>query len=95
MRRLLLAAAGALSVCAAPPNILMVIVDDLGHDDSGFTALEPQIKTPTLDAFAAKSTLLGSYYVQPSCSPTRTTILSGRMPLNVGSGEATRNSSGK
>eukprot|EP01064_Diplonema_japonicum_P027223 TRINITY_DN3910_c1_g4_i1.p1 TRINITY_DN3910_c1_g4~~TRINITY_DN3910_c1_g4_i1.p1 ORF type:complete len:541 (+),score=86.04 TRINITY_DN3910_c1_g4_i1:53-1624(+) len=74
----------ALAVDATLPNILMVVIDDLGYDDMGYKALQPQIKTPNVDAFAHEGTILDQYYVQPSCSPTRTTILSGRYPLHTG-----------
>eukprot|EP00755_Sulcionema_specki_P005383 Sspe_Gene.32629::Locus_15977_Transcript_1_1_Confidence_1.000_Length_1646::g.32629::m.32629/K01135/ARSB; arylsulfatase B len=83
MQTLLLACLAAAAL-AAPPNILLTVIDDLGFDDMGYRALKPQINTPNVDRFAAKGRLLDAYYVQPSCSPTRTTILSGRYPLHTG-----------
>ena len=72
------------AVSAKKPNILFLVIDDLGHDDMGFLSETPQIKTPASDRFAREGKILDGYYVQPSCSPTRTTILSGRYPLHTG-----------
>ena len=69
---------------ATKPNILLVVIDDLGFDDMGYRALTPEIMTPNADGFAKEGVILENYYVQPSCSPTRTTILSGRYPLRTG-----------
>jgi len=78
----LLAAASA--AAKDPPNVLLIVIDDLGHDDMGFAATSPQIKTPVMDNFAKEGRILKDYYVQPSCSPTRATIMSGRYPLHTG-----------
>lgn len=42
--------------------------------------------TPTLDQLASEGTKLEMYYVQPLCSPTRATIMSGRYPFHTGLG---------
>jgi arylsulfatase A-like enzyme len=63
-------------------HVLFIVADDLGWDDCGFR--NPQIQTPVIDNMAAKGVVLGQYYVQPSCSPTRSTFLSGRYPLHHG-----------
>ena len=59
---------------AAPKHLLVVVIDDLGFDDLGFRN-EGQIKTPHFNALAHSGIILDSYYVQPSCSPTRATIM--------------------
>jgi len=64
------------------PNILFIVSDDLGWDDLGFRS--GQIKTPVIDDLAKNGVLLGSYYVQPSCSPSRSCFMSGRYPLHTG-----------
>ena len=50
------------------PNILLIVVDDLGYTDIG--AFGSEIKTPNLDALAKAGMTLTNYYVAPTCSPT-------------------------
>jgi arylsulfatase A-like enzyme len=70
---------------AAParPNILVLLADDLGFADVGFTGGK-DIKTPNLDKLAAAGARLDSHYVQPLCSPTRAALLTGRYPMRYG-----------
>jgi len=73
----------ALVASASPqPNILFVLVDDLGWSDVGFHG--SKIKTPNVDKLAREGVVLESYYVQPICSPTRGALLSGRYPIHIG-----------
>lgn len=73
----------ALVASASPqPNILFVLVDDLGWSDVGFHG--SKIKTPNVDKLAREGVVLESYYVQPICSPTRGAFLSGRYPIHIG-----------
>lgn len=51
-----------------------------GFDDMGFQN-EGQIPTPTFDFMHSHGIGLDWYYVQPSCSPTRATIMTGRKPV--------------
>jgi arylsulfatase A-like enzyme len=67
---------------SAPPNILYIIADDLGWKDVGFHGSD--IKTPTLDALAAKGTKLDQFYAEPMCTPTRAALMTGRYPLRYG-----------
>ena len=55
----------------------------LGYDDFGF-ANDNQIKTPTFNSLHDEGIALSQYYVQPSCSPTRATFLTGRKPVHTG-----------
>ena len=64
------------------PNILFVLVDDLGWSDVGFHG--SKIKTPNVDKLASEGVVLENYYVQPICSPTRGALLSGRYPIHIG-----------
>lgn len=69
----------------APPNILVIVADDTGHGDVGFSAGPGcDIHTPHTDALAAAGIRLGRHYVQPVCSPTRTSLLTGRYPIRYG-----------
>src|SRR5437867_2083270 len=61
-----------------PPNVLVLIADDLGWHDVGYHGSE--IKTPTLDKLAAGGVRLERHYVYPTCSPTRAGLLTGRNP---------------
>jgi len=64
------------------PNILYIVTDDLGWKDVGFHGSD--IKTPTLDALAAKGAKLEQFYAQPMCTPTRAAIMTGRYPMRYG-----------
>jgi len=57
------------------PNILLVVVDDMGYSDVG--AFCGEIKTPTVDSLAKAGLRMSSFYVAPSCSPTRSMLMSG------------------
>ena len=66
------------------PNIVFVLADDLGYADIGYHGGAGQgIRTPTLDKLAHEGVRLENYYVQPICTPTRGTLLSGNHVINV------------
>ena len=65
------------------PNIVFLLVDDLGYADCGFNGGK-EIKTPNIDRLAKSGTIIDSHYVQPVCSPTRSTLLTGRYPTHTG-----------
>jgi arylsulfatase len=62
-------------VAEARPNILLIVADDLGYSDIG--AFGGEIATPALDALAEQGVRLTNFHVLPSCSPTRSVLLSG------------------
>jgi arylsulfatase/arylsulfatase A len=62
---------------AAPPNIIIIMPDDMGYGDLGVTG-NPVIRTPHLDKFAKESAELTNFYVSPVCSPTRASLMTGR-----------------
>lgn len=68
---------------AAKPNILYILADDMGYADAGFMGSK-DLRTPNLDRLAHGGTILTSYYVQPVCSPTRSTLMTGRYPVRTG-----------
>ena len=89
--RLLAGVAAALLLLLAPPagaqpaerpNILYIVADDLGWADVGFHGSD--IRTPSLDALAREGAVLGQFYVQPMCTPTRAALMTGRYPLRYG-----------
>jgi arylsulfatase A-like enzyme len=65
------------------PNIVFFLIDDLGYADCGFNGGQ-QIKTPNIDRLAKSGAIIESHYVQPVCSPTRSTLLTGRYPTHTG-----------
>eukprot|EP00466_Bigelowiella_natans_P019513 jgi/Bigna1/22283/gw1.87.10.1 len=79
---LLASALPAASPASIPtqPNVLWVVVDDLGWHDVGFRSHE--ILTPNVDALREGGLELTQYYVQSVCSPSRAAFLTGRYPLH-------------
>ncbi|HVK18906.1 MAG TPA: arylsulfatase [Fimbriiglobus sp.] len=73
----------ATQLTAAPPNVVLILADDLGRHDCGFMG-GTAIKTPHLDKLAAAGARLDAFYVQPLCSPTRAALMSGRYPMRHG-----------
>lgn len=65
------------------PNIVFFLIDDLGYADCGFNGGK-EIKTPDIDRLAQSGTIIDSHYVQPVCSPTRSTLMTGRYPTHTG-----------
>jgi len=57
------------------PNILLIVADDLGFSDIG--SFGGEIATPTLDRLANEGLLLSNFHVLPTCSPSRSVLLSG------------------
>jgi arylsulfatase len=57
------------------PNILLIVADDLGYSDIG--PFGADIATPALDTLADQGLRLTNFHVLPSCSPTRSVLLSG------------------
>jgi len=57
------------------PNILLVMVDDMGWTDIG--SFGSEIDTPNLDALAQRGVKFTDFHVSVSCSPTRSMLLSG------------------
>jgi arylsulfatase A-like enzyme len=69
---------------AAPPNILLILADDLGYADVGFHGSK-EIPTPNLDRLAKRSVRCTNGYVShPFCSPTRAGLMTGRYQQRFG-----------
>eukprot|EP01060_Flectonema_neradi_P000751 TRINITY_DN10467_c1_g1_i1.p1 TRINITY_DN10467_c1_g1~~TRINITY_DN10467_c1_g1_i1.p1 ORF type:complete len:519 (+),score=73.58 TRINITY_DN10467_c1_g1_i1:43-1599(+) len=74
------------SACAAPekklPNIIAFLGDDMGWSNAGWHNNNTQ--TPTMDSLIKNEGIeLDRHYVFFYCSPTRTSLMSGRLPLHV------------
>lgn len=64
------------------PNVIFILVDDMGFGDVGYNGSE--IATPNLDQMARNGMTLNRNYVYPICSPTRAGLLTGHNPLHYG-----------
>lgn len=65
------------------PNIVFLLIDDLGYADCGFNGGK-DILTPNIDRLAKEGAILKNHYVQPVCSPTRSALMTGRYPTQTG-----------
>ena len=67
-----------------PPNIVIILADDLGYGDVGFNGCS-DIPTPNIDALAANGALCTDGYVtHPFCAPSRAALLTGRHQARYG-----------
>ena len=57
------------------PNILFIMADDLGYSDLG--AFGGEIHTPNIDELTRAGRILTDYHTAPTCSPTRSQLISG------------------
>ena len=73
----------AVLASAAPPNIVLVMPDDLGYGDYACLG-NPILRTPCVDAFRTGSLLFTQFDVSPTCSPTRSALMSGRHEFKNG-----------
>ena len=82
----------ALTLLAAPamaqqkPNIILILSDDFGYGDSGPYGGGPGrgMPTPSLDRLADEGMTFFSFYAQPSCTPGRAAVQTGRIPNRSG-----------
>lgn len=65
------------------PNILFILLDDLGKEWVSAYGAE-DIRTPHIDALAATGTRFENFYVMPQCTPTRLSLLTGQYPFRHG-----------
>ena len=70
------------AVSTVPPNIIVIVADDLGWNDVGFHGGD--IDTPSLDKLANEGVRLNRFYTTPICSPTRAALMTGRDPMRLG-----------
>ena len=68
----------------AKPHIVMVTMDDMGWNDVGYQSIDLGEATPFLNKLAAKSVKLTKYYTQPSCTPSRVTMMTGKWAYKNG-----------
>jgi arylsulfatase A-like enzyme len=76
--------AGAGASAAELPNVVLLMGDDHGWEETGYNG-HPYVKTPVLDEIAATGLRFDHFYsAHPSCSPTRGSFLTGRHPNRYG-----------
>lgn len=81
----LAASLGGAAAAEEQPNFLFLIADDLGVDAlSMYDAAGDTARTPNLDALAASGVRFTRFWTQPSCTPSRTEILTGRYGFRTG-----------
>ena len=68
------------AIAETKPNILIIVVDDLGYSDLGFLPYASKdIETPNIDKIAENGVFFtNAYSTAPICSPSRVGILTGR-----------------
>jgi len=69
-------------VDAPPPNVIILLADDLGWADVGYRGSD--IETPNIDKLAVEGMRLERFYATPFCSPTRAALMTGRDPIKLG-----------
>lgn len=79
----ILAAVSAFANDGARPNILLILVDDLGKEWIGAYGADA-IATPNIDALAAGGMRFTNAYSMPQCTPSRVTLLTGKYPYHTG-----------
>ena len=73
----------SLPIEAKQPHIVLVMADDHGYGDCGFTA-HPFVRTPHLDKMAKAGVVFNRFYASaPVCSPTRASVMTGRHPFRT------------
>ena len=77
---------------AGAPNIVVMLIDDLGYADVGCFGSE--IETPNLDALSAEGLRYTNFHVAPMCSPTRSALLTGLEPHRAGFGSVAHSDAG-
>lgn len=77
---------------ADAPNVVVVLVDDLGFADLGCYGSE--IPTPNLDRLAGRGLQFTNFHVTPMCSPTRAALLTGVNPHRAGAGHVANSDPG-
>jgi arylsulfatase A-like enzyme len=65
------------------PNIILVMTDDQGYGDFGMHD-NPIVQTPKIEELAAQSQRFSNFHVDPTCSPTRAALMSGKYSLRAG-----------
>ncbi len=75
----------SVSVTTSSPNILFIIADDLGKDAiKGYQEGSIKPNTPILDSIRDKGLIFTNFWVNPTCTPTRSAIITGKYGYRTG-----------
>jgi len=74
------------SADAPPPNVIILLADDLGWADVGYRGSD--IQTPNIDRLAKEGMRLDRFYATPFCTPTRAALMTARDPIKLGAAHA-------
>ncbi len=66
-----------------PPNVILIVTDDQGYGELSAHG-HPLLKTPNMDSLHGESVRLTDFHVDPTCSPTRSALLTGRYSTRTG-----------
>jgi len=67
------------------PNILLIIADDMGKDAAqGFVEGSIKPNTPNLDKMMSEGLVFNNFWANPTCSPTRSSIITGKYGYRTG-----------
>ena len=79
-----------------PPNVVYILIDDIGFGDLGSKTLNMirGYETPAINQIAKEGMRLARMYTEPSCTPTRVAFMTGRQPHRNGMGNTAVDISG-
>lgn len=66
------------------PNFVFFMADDLPWNSIGYNNFDFEKVTPNLNRFASEGVVVESYYAQEICTPSRTSLFTGRYPSTIG-----------
>lgn len=69
---------------AKPPNILVIMSDDVGHTNVGAYSHGMMVPTPNIDRIAREGILFTDHYAHPSSTPGRAAFITGQLPIRTG-----------
>mmetsp|Transcript_69641 Transcript_69641/g.186816 ORF Transcript_69641/g.186816 Transcript_69641/m.186816 type:complete len:546 (-) Transcript_69641:171-1808(-) len=64
------------------PHLIHIVADDVGWDDLGFT--NGAMRTPVIDGLVREGVRLTRFYAQKECAPSRSSMMTGRLPFHYG-----------
>lgn len=73
-----------INIINSSPNIIFILVDDVGFADLSYNNPNGPIQTPNIDSLANKGIKLNYHYTHPTCTPSRAALMTGKYAANVG-----------
>jgi arylsulfatase B/arylsulfatase I/J len=66
------------------PHMVFVLLDDAGWNDFGYQSVDLKFASPNIDQLSKNGVRLHNYYTQPSCTPSRASLMTGKYPTTLG-----------